>query len=368
MPVILAMLASACSQPSPTHKPPATPTVASAPPVPAAPPTIIAPPPIQTAATAPGAASLPPAGQAIDAAQAPAPPGQGTYDPALVRLEVLLDRAGFSPGVIDGRDGSNLRRAVAAYAQATSLSANGDMAAALAAMAAKDPAPAMQTYSITASDIAGPFIGPVPKDYKRLARLPALGYSSPEQRLAETFHMDTRLLEALNPGVDFGAPGQILLVTVPRPGPRDYQAGRIVVDKSQDQVRVFDNGGRLAAVYPATVGSTERPAPSGVFAVRAVAKRPAYFYDPKRLTFTPEGAEGKLKIAPGPNNPVGSTWIALTLPTYGIHGSPNPSLIGKRQSHGCVRLTNWDAAELGLAAKKGVEVDFVGREAPPGAA
>jgi lipoprotein-anchoring transpeptidase ErfK/SrfK len=179
--------------------------------------------------------------------------------------------------------------------------------------------------------------------------------------------MDARLLEALNPGADFSQAGQTLLVTAPRSSPRDYQAGRIVVDKSQDEVRVFDLDGRLAAVYPATVGSTERPAPSGVFAVRAVAKHPAYFYDPKRLTFTPEGAEGKLKIAPGPNNPVGSTWIALTLPTYGIHGSPDPSLIGKRQSHGCVRLTNWDATELGLAAKKGVEVDFVGREAPPGA-
>jgi lipoprotein-anchoring transpeptidase ErfK/SrfK len=311
---------------------------------------------------------LPPAGQAIDAAQAPAPPGHGAYDPALVRLEVLLDRAGFSPGVIDGRDGANLRRAVAAYAQTVSLPTTGDLeAAALAALTAKDPTPAMQIYRVTPADTAGPFIGPVPKDYKLMARLPALAYSSPEQLLAEKFHMDIRLLEALNPGAEFGASGQSLLVPAPRPGPRDYRAGRIVVDKSQDEVRVFDIAGRLAAVYPATVGSTERPAPSGVFAVRAVAKRPAYFYDPRRLTFTLEGAEGKLRIAAGPNNPVGSTWIALTLPTYGIHGSPDPSLIGKRQSHGCVRLTNWDAAELGLASRKGVEVDFIGHEAPPSA-
>lgn len=321
----------------------------------------------EAAPATPGAAPLPPAGQAIDGAQAPAP-GQGAYDPALVRLEVLLDRVDFSPGVIDGRNGSNLRRAVAAYVQAMALPANADLTAALAALAAKDTAPTMQSYRITPDDTAGPFIGPVPKDYKLLAKLPALAYSNPEQLLAAKFHMDMRLLEALNPGADFGSPGQLLLVPAARPGPRDYQAGRIVVDKSQDQVRVFDTAGRLAAVYPATVGSTERPAPSGTFAVRAVAKHPAYFYDPTRLTFTPEGAEGKLKIAPGPNNPVGSTWIALTLPTYGIHGSPDPALIGKRQSHGCVRLTNWDAAELGQAAKKGVAVEFVGQEAAAGPA
>ena len=134
------------------------------------------------------------------------------------------------------------------------------------------------------------------------------------------------------------------------------------MDKTNNEVRAYDAGDQLVAFYPATVGSTERPAPSGVFSVVAVAPPPAYFYDPSRLTFTPEGAKGKLRIAPGPNNPVGLTWIALNIPTYGIHGAPDPSLIGKRQSHGCVRLTNWDAVELGKAVKRGVKVDFVGEE------
>jgi lipoprotein-anchoring transpeptidase ErfK/SrfK len=145
------------------------------------------------------------------------------------------------------------------------------------------------------------------------------------------------------------------------------QVARIEVDKSDDEVRAFGSDGKLLAFYPATVGSAERPAPSGVFAVTSVAPHPAYFYDPARLTFAPEGAKGKLRIAPGPNNPVGSTWIALSIPTYGIHGSPDPTLIGKRQSHGCVRLTNWDAAELGKSVKKGVVVAFIGQEKAPGA-
>ncbi|MFI4951363.1 MAG: L,D-transpeptidase, partial [Caulobacterales bacterium] len=206
-----------------------------------------------------------------------------------------------------------------------------------------------------------------PKDYKALSKLPALGYSTPLQELAEKFHMDQALLQALNPGADFSKAGQTLLVAAPRAGPPDKKETRSEVDKSDDEMTAFGSDGKLLAYYPATVGSSERPAPSGVFAVASVAPHPAYFYDPTRLTFTPAGAKGKLRIAPGPNNPVGSTWIALTVPTYGIHGAPDPTAIGKRQSHGCVRLTNWDAAELGKAVKKGVQVAFVGQDKPVGA-
>jgi lipoprotein-anchoring transpeptidase ErfK/SrfK len=301
--------------------------------------------------------------QTIDRATVPGRPGTGAYDPALVRLEVLLDRAGFSPGVIDGHGGANLDRALTAYAQARHLPAGPDtVQAALRSLSAQDRSPTMQTYQITAADTAGPFIGTPPKDYPALARLPALSYSSPLQLLAEMFHMDQRLLRALNPTADFSRPGTAILVTAPRSPARRFRAARVEIDKTNDQVRVFGPDGQLAAAYPATVGSSERPAPTGVFAVKGVAHDPDYVFDPSRLTFTPKGATGKLTIKPGPNNPVGTTWIALTYPTYGIHGTPDPSLIGKRASHGCVRLTNWDAAELGRSVRPGVEVDFVGQE------
>ena len=317
-------------------------------------------------------ATLPAAGQAIDQATfLPSPAhvrARLAYDPALVRAEVLLDRAGFSPGVIDGRGGTNLQHALEAFDTAHGLTPSGSLdTASWAALTGADAAPVMQSYVVTAQDEAGPFIGTPPKDYPALSKLPALGYSTPLQALGERFHMDQRLLVALNPGADFGKVGQTLLVAAPRAASRVFRATRIEVDKSDDEVRAFGSDGKLVAFYPATVGSAERPAPSGVFAVTAVAPHPAYFYDPTRLTFTPEGATGKLRIAPGPNNPVGSTWIALTVPTYGIHGSPDPTTIGKRQSHGCVRLTNWDAAELGRAVKKGVQVDFVGEDRTPGA-
>jgi lipoprotein-anchoring transpeptidase ErfK/SrfK len=310
-------------------------------------------------------ADLPLAAQAINQAGLPAPRGRLGYDPTLLRLEVLLDRAGFSPGAIDGRQGTNLQRALAAYAEANGLTSSGAPDPALwDKITGADAGPVVQAYKITAADEAGPFIGPLPKDYPTLAKLPALAYSTPEQALAERFHMSQKLLEALNPKADFTQAGTLIVVAAPG-SPRDYQASRIEVDKSNDEVRVFGGDGKLAAEYPATVGSTERPAPSGQFTVTAVAPHPAYFYDPTRLTFTPNGATGKLRIAPGPNNPVGSTWIALNIPTYGIHGAPDPTEIGKQQSHGCVRLTNWDAAELGAAVKKGVPVNFVGTEAKP---
>jgi lipoprotein-anchoring transpeptidase ErfK/SrfK len=317
-------------------------------------------------------AALPAAGQAIDQAtfQPAAPHARArlAYDPTLLKAEVLLDRAGFSPGVIDGKGGTNLQHALEAFAESRSLASDGALdAGTWTALSGADAAPAMQNYVITAQDEAGPFIGTPPKDYQALSKLPALAYSTPLQALAEKFHMDQKLVEALNPGADFSQAGQALLVAAPRSGPRDFQAARIEVDKSDDEVRAFGSDGKLVAFYPATVGSTERPAPSGVFAVTAVAPHPAYFYDPARLTFAPEGATGKLRIAPGPNNPVGLTWIALTVPTYGIHGSPDPTTIGKRQSHGCVRLTNWDAVELGKAVKKGVQVDFVGQDKTPAA-
>jgi lipoprotein-anchoring transpeptidase ErfK/SrfK len=368
--------AAGCSQPPPSNAS-ATAKVSTPAPPPgnavvnaaanAEPPVIVAPPPAVAQPAAASDAASPPAGQAIDRAQwAPASSGPVGYDPALVRFEVLLDRAGFSPGAIDGKTGANLDHAIAAYAQARGLDASGDPGpAAWRALTGADAAPIMQAYVITDTDEAGPFIGPPPKDYRALARLPALAYASPKQELAERFHMDPNLLTALNPGVDFSHAGQSILVAAPREEPRAYAATRVEVDKTGDEVRAYGADGALLAAYPASVGSTERPAPSGDFAVTAVAPHPAYYYDPARLTFTPTGARGKLRIAPGPNNPVGSTWIALTIPTYGIHGSPDATLVGKRQSHGCVRLTNWDAVELGKAVRKGTEVNFVGAEAGP---
>ena len=131
------------------------------------------------------------------------------------------------------------------------------------------------------------------------------------------------------------------------------------VDKARKQVRAYDAAGKLLAAYPATVGSAELPTPAGEWAVRTVAPQPTWTYDPSRLNFGDRKA-GKLTLKAGPNNPVGVVWIDLTKDTYGIHGSPDPRLVGKVASHGCVRLTNWDAQQLAKAVEKGSKVIFLG--------
>ncbi|MHB8529714.1 MAG: L,D-transpeptidase family protein [Caulobacteraceae bacterium] len=258
----------------------------------------------------------------------------------LIRAEVLLDRAHFSPGVIDGRRGANLTRAVATYQAAHDLAPTGQVdAALLETLSRGDPGPVMQDHVISQDDLKGPFIGSVPRGFAAMAKLPRLGYVSPMQALAERFHMSQALLTALNPGADFSQAGTRILVA--RPAAADLpQVDRVEVDKAANQLRAFDAGGRLIAAFPATVGSIERPAPAGTWAVASVTADPNYTYDPSRLTFGPK-SKGRLTIMPGPNNPVGTTWIALTAPTYGIHGAPEPNLVGKTASHGCVRLTNW---------------------------
>jgi len=350
---LLAVLTlSACDDRPPVKPAPAKTVQKSAP---AQPPVVAAPP-----AVAAGS----PLAQAINAA---------TFDPAaadpeahrnlLVRVQTLLDRAHFSPGVIDGRDGANLTLAIKAFQASRSLPADGAITEELVeTLTAGDAGPVLVEYKITAQDEAGPFSPPIPKDdYEAMAKLPALDYVTPREMLAERFHMDEALLEALNPGVDFGVAGTTIVVAAAGADTLDRKVDRIEIDKAQGQVRAFDKDGALLAVYPATVGSTERPAPSGEWAVRTLAPRPTYTYDPSRLTFGKPKA--KLTIKPGPNNPVGSTWIDLTKDTYGIHGTPDPKLVNKRASHGCVRLTNWDAAELGSAVNKGAKVIFMGAEA-----
>jgi lipoprotein-anchoring transpeptidase ErfK/SrfK len=309
------------------------------------------------------APSLEPAGLAIDrVAFAMAPAEPLARQQQMIRAQVLLDRAHFSPGVIDGKAGGNMRQALRAYQQANNLPVSGDLdQATWNALVASDDRPVMTDYAITAEDAKGPYVKAIPKEYADQAKLPKLAFTSPAEMLAERFHMDEKLLRSLNPNADFAAPGTRILVVAPRNTPLPAKVARIEVDKGERVLRAYDGADKLLAVYPATVGSADLPTPAGEWAVRAVAPNPTYTYDPSRLNFGKK-EQGKLTIPAGPNNPVGVVWIDLTKDTYGIHGGPDPTHIGKTDSHGCVRLTNWDVAELSKAVSKGVKVAFVGTE------
>jgi lipoprotein-anchoring transpeptidase ErfK/SrfK len=299
---------------------------------------------------------------AIEQARDFLPAGDKQIDPAMIRLQVLLDRSRFSPGVIDGLAGENVAKAIAAYEEANGLEPDGKADAALLdALTREDGAPVLTRHDITAEEVAGPFVDEVPRKLEDQAKLKHLSFTSPSELLAERFHMDEDLLVALNPGADFSAKGTVITVADVRQREEEDEKGtvmRIEIDKAKGALSAYDDDGKLAAFYPASIGSGSMPSPSGQHAVRTIAPEPKYYYNPDELSFSGVEADGLLEIAAGPNNPVGTVWIDLTEPSYGIHGTPEPSLIAKTESHGCVRLTNWDAEELSRMVKKGTAVTF----------
>ncbi|WP_262028961.1 L,D-transpeptidase [Microvirga sp. Mcv34] len=283
-------------------------------------------------------------------------------DPALVKAQVLLDRARFSPGVIDGHDGENLRNAIKAFDAAHDLKSDEGLdEKSWAKLNETSSDPALIEYTITAEDVKGPFVA-IPEKMEEQAKLDHLGYSSAEELLSEKFHMDTDLLKALNPGKSFDKAGTSILVANVEAktsgSGKVEKAAKIEVVKSEHMVRVVNKEGSVVATYPASIGSEEKPAPSGSFKVRAVAPNPNYTYNPD-YAFKGVKSKEKFEIKPGPNNPVGSTWIDLSIESYGIHGTPEPEKVGKAYSHGCVRLTNWDVEALSKMVEKGTPVDFI---------
>lgn len=313
----------------------------------------------------------------------------------VMQAQVVLDRLGFTPGVVDGKEGMSTRNAVSGFQEANNLQVTGKIDdATRAALAKWNTIPATRVVTIPQDFAAGPF-QKLPEEPADQAKLPALGYETLDEKLAERFHTTVETLQALNPGGKPATTGSTPATAAPKPAPsasgadqapapifragqqirvpnvggdvvdagavsdpawrstlamlgvgsKQPQAARVVVSKSKGTLKAYDESDKLIAVFTATMGSEHDPLPLGRWKVLGVAKNPPFHYNPD-LFWDAKAGDEKAKLPPGPNGPVGVVWIDISKPHYGIHGTPHPETIGRAESHGCVRLTNWDAARL----------------------
>ena len=273
-----------------------------------------------------------------------------------VKTQVLLDRAGVSPGIIDGYKGGMSESAIRAFEAREGFEVDGVLDDEVWSALGGPNAGAITTeYTITEEDAAvrGE---PLPDDYAKLAELDRLGYVTVEEAVAEAHHMDVDFLKALNPDSGFRAGNTVTVVDVGEMA--TGEVATVTVDKASQRLIAKDANGETLTNYPVAIGSEQTPSPSGTVEVTAVAIEPTYSYNPDENFQQGDNTE-PLTLPPGPNGPVGLVWIDLSEPTYGIHGTPEPAELFQAASHGCVRMSNWDARELAEMISAGATVEFV---------
>jgi lipoprotein-anchoring transpeptidase ErfK/SrfK len=318
------------------------------------------------------------AGTISVAIAAPQPAAQA-MSADIVTLQVRLDRLGFGPGAIDGKRGQSLANALTGFQKAGGLKVSGRPdPATIAAIEAKGGVPGIIEVTLTPAMLAGPFVALPPKEADQ-AKLPALGYANVMEKLSEMFHTTPATLIALNDPKTQVVAGAKIKVPNVLAAERAYdadlkpdwrqtldtlnvsstqpKAAKVVVDKSDGVLMVYDEGGKLVAQFPATMGSSHDPLPIGSWKIQGASYNPPFHFNPK-LFWDAGAGEKKALLPPGPNGPVGVVWLDLSKPHYGIHGTPHPEKIGRTESHGCIRLTNWDAARLALMVKPGTPAIF----------
>jgi len=307
--------------------------------------------PAKTLAGAPTAGSL--AGNEIEDSTKTGAVGPEATGPRVVRAQILLDRAKFSPGQIDGVYGDDFGIAVKGYQENHGLKPTGTINAEMWRLLDSDAGPLLLTYTITKADEKGPF-QPAPADIQEKAKMKWLGFETPGEELGERFHCSPRLLAELNPGETLQTAGA--RITVPNVGHAAVRlASRVVVSKSKRTVIAYGAGGKELAQFPATIGGTHDPLPIGHWTITSVVRYPWFNYDPE-LFWNADPKKATAILPPGPRNPAGAAWIGLSKEHYGIHGTPDPGHVRHGESAGCIRMTNWDVVNLSHMVRRGTPV------------
>ena len=323
-------------------------------------------------------AQAPPAAPAKPFVQ-PGAPGS-PINGEIFHAQILLDVAGFPAGVIDGKKGMSFAQAIRGFQSAKGLDVTGKLDRATRAALLSENRASTVMVTLAPEQVAGPFINPIPKDTAEKARLPGLYYRNMLEKVAEEYHTTPDTIIALNGADKLIGAGQSLRLPNVAPASRDYgnsakgdvvalmnllnvsagdiKGSSIVIDKSEGVLKVMGEGDRIVAQFPVTMGSTHDPLPLGTWKVTTYAFLPPFHYQPDLFWDAKDKTADDKMLKPGPNGPVGVAWLDLTKEHYGIHGTPEPSTIGRAESHGCIRMTNWDVLRLSQMLKPGFKARF----------
>ncbi len=306
----------------------------------------------------------------------------------MVKVQIVLDRAYFRPGKIDGLGGEFTQKAADRYVQANNLTPG-------ARIDVSSVAEPYRQYTVTADDLA--WVGATASKPQEQEKLKRLGYADSWEALAEKFHTDLDFMQELNPAQKeppvvgtvirapdvetfdmtavkaleqrrlaeakakkaaakaFPTPGEASATPQPTPTATPEPKRRLVLLREPRLIELYEDD-KLAGCFPCTPGSSEQPVPPGNYKVTSNTLLPYFRWD-KSVLETGKRSETAYNLPPGPNNPVGIVWLAINIPSRGIHGTPSPDQIGRNASHGCVRTANWDAWILAQRVKGGTPLE-----------